>query len=144
MTSEVLNHFFTFNGAVENCLSRQPLSSFPLLTPSLCGVLYLFYFLRSALNYLGRTGTFILVIQVSLYFQGQYEFIYRAIQHYISTETARLSSDNVRISGMYFSSYLLTTPYYLSICFICSLIHSFIFCFMTYEKRLMNSVTRES
>lgn len=104
----------------------QPLSAVPLLTPSLSGVLYLFYYsLRSDLNYLGRTWAFIVIILVSLYFQGQYEFIYRAIQHYISTETARLSSDNVRISAMYFSSYLLTIPFYLSICFICSLIHLF-------------------
>ena len=108
-SSEVLNHFFTFNGAAENCLSRQPLSSFPLLTPSLCGVLYLFLlFLEISFKLFRKNWDiyFSTVIQVSLYFQGQYEFIYRAIQHYISTETARLSSDNVRISGMYFSSYL--------------------------------------
>lgn len=113
----------------------------PLFTPSLSGVLYLFnYFLRSALNYLGRTGTFILIILVALYFQGQYEFIYRAIQHYISTETARLSSDNVRISAMYFASYLLTIHYYLSVffhLFTHSIDDLFFFCCMTYEERVM-------
>ena len=87
--------------------------------------LFILLFLEVSFKLFRKNWTFILIILVALYFQGQYEFIYRAIQHYISTETARLSSDNVRISGMYFASYLLTTPYYLSICFICSLIHSF-------------------
>ena len=56
---------------------------------------------------IAEPGHLLLIITVALYFQGQYEFIYRAIQHYISTETARLSSDNVRMSAMCFSSLLI-------------------------------------
>lgn len=130
-SSEVENHLLTSMGLLKNLA----LSFWITHCCTKCCGLYVAFLL----NYL-PAFLLLVIIVVALYFQAQYEFIYRAIQHYISTETARLNSDNVRISGMCFSSYFLTIPFHLSICsFICSLILSIILSFLSYFLFLMTN-----